>query len=78
MWICAQERYGKILVKPEKIKVLTELFIVEASINTDVTYLGSYSNKDQRDFVMNDLRHWLNNPFSRIFKRVYIMPESVE
>ena len=78
MWICAQERYGKVLVKPKKIKVLTELFIIEASINTDVTYLGSYSNKDQRDFVMNDLRRWLNNPFSRIFFFVYIMPESVE
>ena len=41
MWICAQERYGKILVKPKKIKVLAELFIIEASVNTDVTYLGS-------------------------------------
>lgn len=78
MWICAQERYGKTLVKPKKIKVLTGLFIIEASSNTDVTYLGSYPNKDQRDLVMNDLRHWLNSPFSRIFKRVYIMPESVE
>ena len=78
MWICAQEKYGKTLVKPKKIKVLTGLFIVEASANTDITYLGSYPNKDQRDLVMNDLRHWLNNPFSRIFKRVYNMPESVE
>ena len=78
MWICAQERYGKTLVKPKKIKVLTGLFIVEASVSTDITYLGSYPNKDQRDFVMNDLRRWLGNPFSRIFKKVYTMPESVE
>ena len=78
MWICAQERYGKTIVKPKKIKVLTGLFIVEASANTDITYLGSYPNKEQRDLVMNDLRRWLNNPFSRFFKRVYIMPESVE
>ena len=65
-------------MEPQKIKVSKGLFIVEASNNADIVYLGSYPNKDQRESVMKDLRRWLNNPFSRIFKRVYIMPESVE
>lgn len=78
MWICTQEKYGRALVKPQKIKILTELFIIGASADADMTYLGSYPNKNQREYVMNDLRRWLNNPFSVIFKRVYIMPESIE
>lgn len=77
MWICAQEKYGGDLIQPQKISTLTELFII-AVIDGDVTYLGSYPNKKQRECVMNDLRRWLNNPFSIIFKRVYIMPESIE
>lgn len=78
MWICSQKKYGGDLVEPRKIKNSKGLFIVEASNNADIVYLGSYPNKDQRESVMKDLRRWLNNPFSRIFKRVYIMPESVE
>lgn len=78
MWICSQKKYGGTLVEPRKIKNSTPSFIVEASNNVDIVYLGSYPNKDQRESVMKDLRRWLNNPFSRIFKRVYIMPESVE
>jgi hypothetical protein len=78
MWICSQKKYGGALVEPRKIKISKGLFIVEASNSADVAYLGSYSNEDQREDVMKDLRRWLNNPFSRILKRVYIMPESVE